>query len=256
MQVGAARAGRALVAAARAMMGRAGPWSAGTVLGRRVLAVTVLAGIGAVLAGGGSSGSSGPPPSASATLAQMKTAVNAASSVHLDGVLRNGGRVVGLNIGLIRSGGFSGTITDNGVVLALTDSGGKVYVRATPAFLRELGVSGALCSTMCGKYVEMSTAQSDALAGNLTMQKLLASLTGTLPKFTNAGTTTVGGRQAQVLRAADGSMLDVAATGAPYPLRAVGKGAKGWLDFTHWNTVPQPIAPAANQVINVAQLGG
>jgi hypothetical protein len=230
---------------------------AGMGLARTALAGTLLAGIGAtLLAGCGSSASPAPPRSATATIAQMKAAVNAASSVHLDGVLRNSGKAIGLNIGLNRSGGFSGTITDNGIPLALTDTGRKVYVKATPAFLKDLKLSATLCSIMCGKYIEMTTAQSGALAGNLTMQNLLTSLTGPLPKFTNAGTTTVGGQQAQVLRAPDGSRLDVAATGTPYPLRAVGKGNAGRLDFSQWNTVPRPVAPPASQVINLARLGG
>lgn len=215
-----------------------------------------LAAIGAVLlAGWGSPGSSAPARTPAQTIAQMKTAVNAANSVHLRGVLRNGGRAVGLDIGLLRSGEFAGTITDNGVPLILTDTGGKIYVKATPAFLKQLKVSPALCSLMCGKYVELTAAQSAALAGNFTMRKLLASLTGSLPKFADAGTTTVRGQKVQVLRAADGSMLDVAATGTPYPLRAVGKAHKGQIDFAQWNSVPRPVAPPASKVINAASLG-
>lgn len=220
------------------------------------LAAVGLAAVGAVLlAGCGSSESSAPPRTLTATVAQMKSAVNAANSVHLDGVLRSSGKAVGLDIGLIKSGEFSGTITDNGLPLTLTDTGGKLYVKATPAFLKQLKVSAALCSLMCGKYVELTTAQSEALAGNFTMRKLLASLTGRLPKFADAGTTTVRGQQAQVLRAPDGSTLDVASTGTPYPLRAVGKGHNGQLDFTQWNSVPHPAAPPASQVINMARLG-
>jgi hypothetical protein len=215
----------------------------------------VCAALAAILAGCGSSAPSSPPRSPTVTITQMKTAVHAASSVHLDGVLNNSGRPVALDIGLLRSGGFSGTIAYNGIPLTLTDTGGRVYVKATPAFLKELKVSSALCSLMCGKYVEMTSAQSSALAGNLTMRKLLGSLTGTLPRFADAGTTTVRGQQAQVLRAPDGSMLDVAATGTAYPLRAIGKGNNSRLDFTQWNSVPRPAAPPASQVIDISRLG-
>jgi hypothetical protein len=218
-----------------------------------LLAGAILA---AVLAGGGSSASSAPSRSPATTVAQMKTAVNAASSVHLDGVLRSGGRSVALDVGLLRSGGFAGTIVGNGVPLTLIDTGAKIYVKATPAFLRELKVSSTVCSLMCGKYVELTSAQTRALAGNFTMRNLLGSLTGALPEFADAGTTTVNGRQAQVLRASDGSMLDVAATGTPYPLRAIGKARSGRLDFTQWNSVPRPVAPPSSEVINVSQLGG
>jgi len=212
--------------------------------------------LAAVLTGFGSSGSPAPPLSPAATVAQMKTAVNAASSVHLDGVLHDGGRTVALDIGLVRSGGFAGTIAGNDVPLTLIDAGGKVYVKATPAFLRELRVSSAVCSLMCGKYVELTSAQTSALAGDFTMRTLLGSLTGALPRLADAGTTTVNGQHARVLRASDGSTLDVAATGSPYPLRVIGKAHRGRLDFSQWNSVPRPVAPPASQVINVSQLGG
>jgi hypothetical protein len=224
----------------------------------RQAGIGLLAGaiLAAVLTGGGSLASSAPRRSPATTVAQMKAAVNAASSVHLDGVLHNGGRAVALDMGLLRSGGFAGTIVGNGVPLTLIDTGGKVYIKATPAFLRELKVSSAVCSVMCGKYVELTGAQTRALAGNFTMRNLLASLTGTLPEFADAGTTTVNGRPARVLRASNGSMLDVAATGTPYPLRAIGKAHSGWLDFNQWNSVPRPVAPPASQVINMSSLGG
>lgn len=231
--------------------------SARPVPARSMLASTVLAStaLALTLTGCGSSASSAPRSPATA-IAQMKTAVNAASSVHLDGVLSSSGRAVALDIGLLRSGGFAGTIASNGVPLTLIDTGGKAYVKATPAFLKQLKVSSAVCSLMCGKYVELTSAQTSALAGNFTMQKLLSSLTANLPRFADAGTTTVNGQQAQALRAPDGSMLDVAASGAAYPLRAVGKAHSGRLDFTQWNSVPRPAAPPASQVINMSQLGG
>ena len=224
---------------------------------RGVLRVAIgLAAIWAVLlAGYASAAASVLTRTPAQTVAQMKSAVSAANSVHLSGVLRSGGRAVGLDIGLLRSGAFAGTITDNGVPLTLTDTGAKLYVKATPAFLKQIKVSPALCSLMCGKWVELTAAQSKALAGNFTMDKLLASLTGRLPKFTDAGTATVRGQRAQVLRAADGSMLDVAATGTAYPLRAVGEKHSGQLDFTQWNSVPRPAAPPVRLVINAASLG-
>jgi hypothetical protein len=208
-----------------------------------------------------------PPPAApshvtaaqrspSQTVAQMRKAVQAAGSVHLSGVLRNGGKPIGLDLGLIRSGDFSGTITQNGVPLTLVDVGGKAYVKATAAYLKELNVSPSVCSVMCGKYVELTPAEASSLAGNLSMSALLSSFTGQAPRFTNAGTTTVAGRQGQVLRGPNGSRLVVAATGTPYPLQAVGRQGSGTLTFTQWDAVPRPAAPPANQVINLNQLTG
>jgi len=57
----------------------------------------------------------------------MKSAVRAATSVHVTGTLSGtGGKTVGLNVGLIRSGAFSGTVTQGGVTLTIINAGGKV----------------------------------------------------------------------------------------------------------------------------------
>ncbi|HTS95372.1 MAG TPA: hypothetical protein VMI33_02030 [Streptosporangiaceae bacterium] len=216
-------------------------------------AAAAVAGLG-LLAGCGSNSS--PPRSASATVTRMRSVVKAARSVHLDGVLRSGGKAIGLNLGLTSSGGFAGTITENGVPLTLVDAGDKVYVKATAPFLAQLRVPASACSIMCGKYVEMSGSQGDELAGNLNMSSLLASFTGRLPRFTDAGTTTVAGHAGQVLLGPDGSRLVVAAAGPPYPLQAVARQGNGSLDFSQWNAVPRPVAPPAGQVIDLSKLTG
>jgi hypothetical protein len=200
--------------------------------------------------------------SPSQTVAQMRQAVRAASSVHLSGVLSNGGKPIGLNLGLIRSGEFSGTLTQNGIPLTVIDAGGKAYVKATAAYLRELRAPAAVCSVMCGKYVEVTPAQARSLSGSLSMSALLSSFSGKLPPLTNAGTTTVNGQKGQVLRGPDGSRLVVAATGTPYPLQAVGRqGAggqqsNGTLNFSQWNAVPRPVPPPASQVVNLSKITG
>jgi hypothetical protein len=250
--------------------------SAGPARARRVarLSRIVLAGLAAATAGAVVLAGCGDPPPAAAprsaavvrsaatprspsqTVAQMQKAVQAATSVHLSGVLRNGGKPIGLNLGLIRSGDFAGTITQNGIPLMLIDVGGKAYVKATAAYLKELGVSASVCSVMCGKYVQLTSAEAGSLAGNLSMSALLSSFTGQAPRFTSAGTTTVAGREGQVLRGPDGSRLVVAATGTPYPLQAVGRQGSGSLTFTQWDAVPRPARPPAGQVIDLNQLAG
>ena len=197
--------------------------------------------------------------SAAAAIASMKLAVQAAASVHLDGTLTGTGtgtRTVGLDVGLTRSSGFSGTVTQNGVPLTIIDAGGTVYIRATKAFLAELSVPAAVCSVMCGKYVAMSRAKGDALAAQLDMSQMLQSITGRLPAFTKAGTQTIDGHRAQLLNGADGSTLAVAATGTPYPLEAVSPpGGRDRIAFSRWDSVPKPAAPPASQVIDLSKLG-
>jgi hypothetical protein len=185
----------------------------------------------------------------------MKTAVRAASSTHLAGKLSDSGRAIALDVGVFRSGDLSGTITQNGVPLRLVGSKGKVYVKATPEFLRQLKAPAAVCTVLCGKYVQMSGPQGNELSGSLSMTNLTHSLLNGLPKFTKDGTTTVAGQQAIVLRGTDGSTLDVAAHGKPYPLRIVAPPSHHeTVLFSQWNAVPAPAAPPANQVINLNQL--
>jgi len=47
-------------------------------------------------------------PAVAALLRQMSAAVRAASGVHISGTIRQGGKTVGLNVGITRSGGLSG----------------------------------------------------------------------------------------------------------------------------------------------------
>jgi hypothetical protein len=188
----------------------------------------------------------------------MKTAIRAATSVHLTGSLsETGGKTVGLNVGLTRSGLFSGTVAEGGTTLTIINAGGRVYIKATRAFLAQLGVPAAVCSLMCGKYVAMSSARGDALAGQLSMTQLLQEISGRLPAFTSAGIRIINGQLAQVLHGADGSTLAVAATGRPYPVEAISPhDSRGSISFSRWNSVPAPVTPPARQVIDLSKLGG
>lgn len=206
--------------------------------------------------GGSASGPAAHAHRDAATLvSEMKAAVGGAKSVHMAGRLSHGGRSVAVNLGVFRTGALTGTITQGGVRLELIGAQGKVYVKATPAFLRELRASAAVCAIICGKYVQMSGLQASDLAGSLSMMNLTRSLTGGLPRFTRSGTTTVGGQSAVVLRGADGSTLDVAAHGKPYPLRVVAPPDRNeTVLFSQWDAVATPAAPRAGEVINLNQL--
>jgi hypothetical protein len=220
---------------------------------------SMCAGSAIALAGcGGSAGGSSasiPQRSAATLVSQMKAAVDAATSMHLAGQLPNAGRPVALDLDVLRAGDLTGTITENGLPLQLIGSRGKVYVKATPAFLRDLKAPGGVCAVMCGKFVQMSGLQATELAGSLSMTSITRSLIAGLPKFRRAGTTSVSGRPAVVLHGADGSTLDVAAHGKPYPLRVVApRGRAESVVFSHWDTVPAPTAPPGGDVINLNQL--
>jgi hypothetical protein len=219
---------------------------------------SVAAGSGAAGSPGAGAASSGPARPVPATIAAMKAAVRSASSVRMTGTLSGpGGQTVGLDVGLIRSGGFSGTVTQGGVRQTIINAGGTVYIKATRAFLAQLHVPAAVCSVMCGKYVAMTAARGDALAGELSMPQLLRSFTGTLPGFTRARPQTINGRSVQVLHGSDGSTLALAATGPPFPVEVISPpGRHGRVSFSQWNQVPRPAAPPAGTVIRLSKLTG
>ena len=201
----------------------------------------------------GASGLSG--RSVSQLVTQMKTAVQKADSAHLDGRVTSGGQATVLDLSVLRAGGLDGSITEHGVPLKLIGTSGKVYIKATPAFLRELRAPSGVCSLMCGKYVQMSGAAGSQLDGSLNMTTLTRAFITGLPKMTRAGTTMVAGQQAVVLHGADGSTLDVAAHGTPYPLRVISPpGHHETLTFSQWNRVSIPAVPPASKVINLSQL--
>ncbi len=168
------------------------------VLAVTMLALLVLAACGETAARPAASarpGSPASPPPVASTIAAMKAAVRAARSVHLSGTLSGtGGRSVDIDIGLTRDRGFAGTLTRSGAPETIIDAGGTVYVKATRALLGQLHAPAAVCTVICGKYVALTAAKGDALAGELSMPAMLSSFTGKLPAFTRAGTQTVNGR--------------------------------------------------------------
>jgi hypothetical protein len=231
-------------------------------LGLAAAGVLALAACGSPAAGGPASGSrpasgSGSPAatlSAPAIITQMKAAVRGASSMHMTGELADSGHPVGLNVNVLRVGGLDGTIIENGVPLSLIGAGGKIFIKATRPFLRELHAS-SVCSVMCGKWVQMSGPEAGQLTGSLSMASLTRSLTSELPSFRKAGTATVSGQQCVELKAADGSILDVAAHGTPYPLRVLPPdGTQGSVTFSQWDKVTSPSAPPSGDVINLGKL--
>jgi hypothetical protein len=227
--------------------------------GKAVAGVAVATVLGLAACGSSGSAGGGSTPStqrsASELVSQMKTAVRNASSMHLAGLVNASGKQSMLNLGLLRSGDFSGSITQNGVPLHLIGANGKYYIKATPAFLRQLGESRSVCVLMCGKYVQISGAQGSRLSGSLSMANLTRALTSNLPHMTRTGTATVAGQRAIELRGADGSTVDVAASGPPYPLRVISPpGHHERVLFSQWNQVHPPAPPKSSEVINLSKL--
>jgi hypothetical protein len=203
------------------------------------------------------SSASGPAkePSAGSLTSSMQDAVRSASGVHVSGQLARDGVPLGVDLDLTRSGNVAGTLSQHGMPLNVVAANSKIYIQATPAFLREVNVPAAACATACGKWIELTQGEASQLTGDLTMQKLLTPLIPDQARLTAAGSTTVRGQPAWVLRAGDGSTVAVSATGKHYPLAARNSGSPHQVvTFSHWDSVPAPKAPPASQLLKMSGL--
>src|ERR1017187_7459422 len=114
-------------------------------------------------------------------VAQLKTAMRGATSVHLAGQLRSDGSDVDLDVSLIRSGNFAGLIESGGTKLDIVAAGQDVYIKVTSAFLKLADAPAAACTKACGKYVSEPVSAAQTITGDLSMRSLLGNLASELP---------------------------------------------------------------------------
>jgi len=219
-------------------------------------AAIVIAGCGG---GGSTAGSASAPPkepSSTALLTAMQSSVRQASSVHVAGNLSSSGTPISVDLDLHRNGDVSGTVSQNAAPFQVVGLGNLTYIKATRAFLQEVKAPTSACAVVCGKWLQLTTAEAGQLTGDLSMSSLTAPLTsGKVPALTEAGRVTVNGQSAWVLRASDGSKLDVSTTSQHYPLAAsTGGSAHEVVTYSKWNAAPKPVAPPANEVLNLNNL--
>jgi hypothetical protein len=230
----------------------------------RVLTVSVAGCAAIVISACGSSGStsssssSAPPtePSSTALVTSMQTSVRQASSVHVSGHLTNNGTPISVDLDMHRNGDVSGTVSQSGAPFQVIGVGSAIYIKATRAFLQAVNAPTSACPVICGKWLKLTSTEARQLTGDLSMASLTAPLTsGRVPKLTEAGRASVSGMSAWVLRASDGSTLDVSSTSQHYPLAAsTGGSPHEVVTYSQWNSAPAPVPPPANEVLNLNNL--
>ncbi len=203
----------------------------------------------------GPSGGAAREPSSTALLTTMQTSVRQASSVHVAGHLTSNGTPISVNLDMHRNGDVSGAVSQNGAPFQVIGVSRVIYIKATRAFLQAVKAPTSACPVVCGKWLQLTSTQARQLTGDLSMNSLTAPFTGQLPALTEAGRVTVNGQSAWVLRASDGSTLDVSSTSQHYPLAAsTGGNPREVVTYSQWNSAPKPVAPPANQVLNLNNL--
>jgi len=187
----------------------------------------------------------------------MQGAVRGASSVRVTGHLVQNGTPLGVDLGLSRNGDLTGTVIQNGAPAQVVAVAGKIYVRATPVFRQQVKAPGDTCAAVCGKWIQLALPDAGLVADYLSMANIVSPLTSDqVSTLSESGSTTVQGQRAWVLRAANGSVIDVSAGNQHYPLMAAGGGSlRQVVMFSQWNNVPRPTLPPVSQVLRPGGTG-
>jgi hypothetical protein len=220
----------------------------------RPLAALGLAAVLLTACGGsddnGESAKKGPQVSADAASALEK-----AGAVHLTGSGSLDGQQTTVDLHL-QGQDATGTIGQGSEQLKIVETGGKLYAQAPSGFWSKAGVPESAAGALAGKWVIVPS----QAAGQL-MPFSLKSLADQLRHPTGATirddvhTSTLHGTKVVVVTQTDGSTLDVAATGTPYPLRTVDKGSNaGTVDASDFGKKVTITAPSG--ALDLSQLSG
>jgi hypothetical protein len=200
--------------------------------------------------GNGESAKKGPEVAADAAAALEK-----ADAVHLTGGGTIGGQETDIDLHL-QGKDAKGTIGQGGQKLQVVVTGGKFYVQASADYWTQSGVPAAAVPSLAGKWVILPSSAAGAFE-----EFTIPSLAEQLRKPTGAkiedkvSTGTLHGQKVVVVTQTDGSTLDVASTGTPYPLRTVDKGDNpGTVNASEFGKKTTITAPSG--ALDLSQLGG
>jgi hypothetical protein len=140
---------------------------------------------------------------------------------------------------------YRGTLVVAGVTINVMQVAGNVYVSAPAAYYTSAGESSVQAAALNGVWVEGAAGSKvandfSALSARLDISSDLSS-TGTV---TADGTGNVDGQPVVILKATDGSTVDIASSGPAYPLRVTTTGSDAAVySLSNWNGVGAFTAP-------------
>jgi hypothetical protein len=231
-------------------------WCAGPAGTAAVMLLAACGGGSAPSASHSASASASPsvgrPPATAVLGKQVNSALKSATSVHMSGTITQGGSTTTIDIDLTRSNDVYGQLGYNGKPFTMLATQGHAYIKVTAATtLKEMGLPSAACPLVCGKYFEMTTAQSKNMLSGMSWSGFWGQLNST-PRLSYVRTVTLDGQPTWEIKTTDGTTAYVAAQGTHYPLRVMQRS--GRIDFTQWNSVTIPSPPPASQVVDMNQL--
>ncbi len=209
-----------------------------------------------MLAAGCSSSTPAGSKQASSVIPAVQSAVDHAHSVHMTGSVVSGGDNISFDLSFAGSA-LAGTFSVSGASFGLVALDGKTYLKISATFLSRAGIPASVCSSWCGKYVQLPSADAKSITGSLSVSLLARDLFDKIPASAKASgvlfkPASYDGQS--VLRLSqDGNTVDVAASGVAYPVAMVLRNGE-YIRFSDWNSVAPVTAPPASQVVSLTQL--
>jgi hypothetical protein len=188
----------------------------------------------------------------------MKAAVQSAQSVEMSGSGKDGSQKITFDMSFVGRSDLSGTFTENGATLTIEVINNTTYLKINQDFLDLARLPSSVCATFCGKYVELPASESSQITGSVSLSALTQRAFNSIPASVSKDTgdtfsqATYNGQP--VLTAhSEGNTIDIASTGAPYPI-LISTSDGDSVVFSHWNSVPPLTAPPASEVISLPSL--
>jgi hypothetical protein len=185
----------------------------------------VLVGCGSSSSSTSSSGIASKPPAA--ILAAVSAATRTLSSVQITGLTTTGGHLITFDLRLAADRGGEGNMALDGASFRIVAVGNTLYISGSRRFWRRFAGNAGL--TFAGKWLKVPETGGFASFADLTnLHRFFAGALAPHDSVSKGAITTVDGRRAVLLvdRVTGGTMY-VAASGTPYPLEIVKRGALG-----------------------------
>ena len=199
----------------------------------------------------GGTGAATAKPTVASLVRTMRSDFAHAKSLRIAGHLRQDGRQVALDLRMLRSGDFEGTVLMNGARIQVLRSGVSTYAFVSKSFFRYLhatkGVPTGACSVICGKYVKIPP----GTIAHTSLSNLTGPITKniTVPKGNVPMTVTTFAGQPAYQVSHGGESAYFAKNGHHYLIGFRSPKQNAAVTFTQWNRVPPISPPPASKVV-------
>jgi hypothetical protein len=202
--------------------------------------------IAVIAACGGSSSNGVASETPAQVLAACTSAVKSASSYEVSSTGSFGDGVTSLDFKVVGAD-LSGTFVMAGNTVTVIDVGGNIYLKGPASYYTNAGVGAVKAAVLASVWVEAMAGST--VASDFAVLSAFTDVAGELSgagTVTSAGTGTVDDQSVVILKGADGTTLDVAASGPAYPVQVTESGSSaGVFNLSSWNSI-SPFTPPPN----------